>query len=111
MPSKSHPPAAKDAALPHAPAADSPLSFERGLEQLEQIVRELERGDLALEESIALFERGVTLGESCRRQLEAAETRIEVLRSQGSARPEASPAAAPVADMASGDHGDEDIPF
>jgi exodeoxyribonuclease VII small subunit len=46
---------------------------------LEQVVRELEGGDLPLERSLELFERGMTLSDSCRRQLEAAETRVEVL--------------------------------
>lgn len=71
---------------PRENAAGAPASFEAGLEQLEQIVRELERGDLALEDSIALFEKGVTLSDACRKQLEDAETKVEVLRRQGSSR-------------------------
>ncbi len=56
-----------------------PPSFESALDQLEKIVKELETGDLPLEKSLELFERGMELSESCRHQLNAAETRVEVL--------------------------------
>jgi exodeoxyribonuclease VII small subunit len=46
---------------------------------LEKVVRELEGGDLTLERSLELFERGMGLSESCRKQLEEAETRVEML--------------------------------
>ena len=58
-------------------------SFERELEDLEGVVKKLESGDLPLEESLALFERGVALSDSCRRQLETAETRVEQLVKRG----------------------------
>jgi exodeoxyribonuclease VII small subunit len=54
-------------------------SFEACLEELEKVVKELEGGDLSLERSIELFERGVVLSETCRKQLEEAETRVETL--------------------------------
>ena len=54
-------------------------SFEHSLEDLEKVVRELEGGDLTLERSLELFERGMGLGDLCRQQLEAAETRVEML--------------------------------
>jgi exodeoxyribonuclease VII small subunit len=54
-------------------------SFETSLEELEKVVKELEAGDLSLERSLELFERGMTLSESCRKQLEEAETRVEML--------------------------------
>ena len=54
-------------------------SFETCLEQLEKVVKDLEAGDLPLEKSIELFERGMTLSENCRKQLEDAETRVEIL--------------------------------
>jgi exodeoxyribonuclease VII small subunit len=60
-----------------------PPSFERELEELEAVVRRLEAGDLPLEESLKLFERGVGLSDSCRRQLEEAETRVEQLVKRG----------------------------
>jgi exodeoxyribonuclease VII small subunit len=54
-------------------------SFESCLEELEKVVSELEAGDLTLERSLELFERGMGLSESCRKQLEEAETRVEIL--------------------------------
>ena len=54
-------------------------SFEESLKELEKIVTQLEEGDLALEESLKLFEDGVRLSRECRERLTAAERRIEVL--------------------------------
>lgn len=54
-------------------------SFESCLDELEKVVKELEAGDLPLERSLELFERGMGLSEACRKQLEAAETRVEML--------------------------------
>jgi exodeoxyribonuclease VII small subunit len=54
-------------------------TFETCLDELEKVVRELEAGDLSLERSLELFERGMGLSESCRKQLEEAETRVETL--------------------------------
>ena len=54
-------------------------SFEASLEELEQVVKQLESGDLPLEKSLELFERGVSLSDNCRKQLEEAETRVEIL--------------------------------
>jgi len=72
------------------PADDKPVqSFEACLEELEQVVKELEGGDLSLERSIELFERGMVLSETCRKQLEEAETRVETLiRKDGKITPE-----------------------
>jgi exodeoxyribonuclease VII small subunit len=58
-------------------------SFESGLMQLEQIVKEMESTDLPLERALELYEKGMLLSESCRKQLEAAETRIEMLVRKG----------------------------
>ena len=58
-------------------------SFEKGLTELESVVKELESGDLPLEKAIQVFERGVGLSERCRKELEAAETRVEVLIRRG----------------------------
>jgi exodeoxyribonuclease VII small subunit len=64
-------------------------SFESCLEQLEKVVKELEAGDLQLERSLELFEKGMSLSESCRKQLEEAETRIEILiKKDGKVQPE-----------------------
>ena len=54
-------------------------SFEASLDELEKVVKELEAGDLSLERSIELFERGMSLSDVCRKQLEEAETRVEIL--------------------------------
>jgi len=54
-------------------------SFESCLDELEKVVKELEAGDLSLERSLELFERGMGLSDTCRHQLEAAETRVEML--------------------------------
>ena len=68
---------------------DAPLSFEAGLQQLEAIVKEMEGGDLPLERALELFELGVKLSESCRKQLEEAETRVEILMKRaGEMQPE-----------------------
>lgn len=65
------------------------VSFEKRLEELEAVVRELEAGDLPLDRALELFEKGMQLSESCRKQLEEAETRIEILvRKNNSVQPE-----------------------
>ena len=58
-------------------------TFETGLEELEKIVKEMESGDLPLERAISLFETGMALSESCRKQLDEAETRVEILMQRG----------------------------
>jgi exodeoxyribonuclease VII small subunit len=64
-------------------------TFESCLAELEKVVKELETGDLQLERSLELFERGMELSESCRRQLEEAETRVEILiKKDGKIKPE-----------------------
>ena len=55
------------------------LSFEAGLDRLEKIVQELEKGDLALERALELFEEGMALSAGCRKKLEEAENRVEIL--------------------------------
>lgn len=54
-------------------------TFESSLEELEKIVRNLEDGDLSLEDSLKLFEAGVKLSRECQERLNQAERRIEVL--------------------------------
>jgi exodeoxyribonuclease VII small subunit len=54
-------------------------SFEDQLAELEKVVDQLEKGDLTLEENVALFERGVKLSDACKAQLTSAESRIQVL--------------------------------
>lgn len=57
--------------------------FESAIVELETIVKTLEEGDLALEKSLALFERGVTLSRFCHTKLEEAERRVEILNERG----------------------------
>ncbi|HUJ22573.1 MAG TPA: exodeoxyribonuclease VII small subunit [Bryobacteraceae bacterium] len=64
-------------------------SFEASLDELEKVVKQLEAGDLPLERSLELFEKGMALSETCRKQLENAETRVEMLiRKEGKIQPE-----------------------
>jgi exodeoxyribonuclease VII small subunit len=65
--------------------------FEAALAELDALVRKLEDGDLTLEQSLALYERGVQLSRFCHARLEEAERRIEVLTERGDLKP-ASPA-------------------
>lgn len=57
--------------------------FEDCLQRLEEIVQQLEKGDLPLDQALALFEEGMKLSMSCRSELEAAEGRVEILLKQG----------------------------
>jgi exodeoxyribonuclease VII small subunit len=61
--------------------------FEAAIAELEDIVKKLEEGDLALETSLALYERGVQLSRFCHGRLEEAERRIEVLDERGELKP------------------------
>ncbi len=54
-------------------------SFEQALKRLEQIVQRLESGELALEESLSLFEEGIRLSRICTHRLDEAEKRITLL--------------------------------
>jgi exodeoxyribonuclease VII small subunit len=54
-------------------------SFEEALKRLEEIVGELERGEVPLEETLALFEEGVKLSKFCRSKLDEAEKRVDLL--------------------------------
>ena len=56
--------------------------FEDSLKKLEEIVAQLERGDLSLEDSIRLFEEGTRLSTECKKQLEEAEGKVEMLMKQ-----------------------------
>ena len=55
------------------------LSFEEAFSELEEVVQQLEAGDLTLDQSMALFERGMTLATQCNAQLDAAELRVQQL--------------------------------
>jgi exodeoxyribonuclease VII small subunit len=57
--------------------------FESAITELEKIVKQLEDGDLSLDTSLALFERGVELSRYCHEQLGSAQRRIEMLTERG----------------------------
>src|SRR4051812_41227930 len=61
--------------------------FEAAIAELETVVKKLEDGDMPLEQSLALYERGVQLSRFCHARLEEAERRIEVLNERGELKP------------------------
>ena len=63
-----------------APKAET---FEKSLESLEELVRELEAGDKGLDESLALFEKGVVLTKELSQRLDEAKTKVESLSKEG----------------------------
>ena len=62
--------------------ADGLAKFEDCLQRLEKIVQELEKGDVPLEKSLTLFEEGMQLSGACRKELDAAEGKVEILLKQ-----------------------------
>ena len=60
------------------------LTFETAFDELEQIVRQLEDGQLALDDSLALFERGQALSARCQHLLETAELKVQQLSPKAS---------------------------
>jgi exodeoxyribonuclease VII small subunit len=64
-------------------------NFEVSLQRLEEIVDELEKGNVPLEQALKLFEEGLKLSSSCRKELEEAEGKVEILlRQNGKLQPE-----------------------
>jgi exodeoxyribonuclease VII small subunit len=61
--------------------------FEAAIAELETVVKKLEEGELSLEQSLSLYERGVTLSKFCHARLEDAERRIELLNERGQLKP------------------------
>ncbi len=59
-------------------------AFEQSLQELETIVRQMEQGDLELEQSLAAFEKGIALIRDCQSALESAEQRVQQLTSTAS---------------------------
>ncbi len=63
--------------------------FEECLQRLEKIVADLERGDVSLDQALELFDEGMKLSSSCRKELEEAEGKIEILlKRNGKLQPE-----------------------
>lgn len=61
--------------------------FESALAELDTIVRKMEEGDLSLEKSMELYERGLQLSRFCHSTLESAERRVELLNERGEVKP------------------------
>ncbi|MGZ8136109.1 MAG: exodeoxyribonuclease VII small subunit [Methylococcaceae bacterium] len=57
----------------------TPTLFEDALAELEQLVSQLEQGDISLEESLKSFEQGVNLTRTCQKALQAAEQKVQIL--------------------------------
>jgi exodeoxyribonuclease VII small subunit len=91
-------------------------SFEKAIIDLEKIVEKLEKGDLSLNESLALFEKGVKLARFLREDLDKAEKKIEILlkdeKGDIHAKPFNSSEGGSVNEEGSKDSGEnDDIPF
>ena len=63
----------------YMPKKKTTTSFEDSLAELEQLVSQLEQGDISLEESLKSFERGVTLTRTCQKALQEAEQKVQIL--------------------------------
>lgn len=68
------------------------MSFEEALAELETIVRQLEQGDVELEKSIAIYERGAELKKHCESRLKAAELKVEQIVQGSDGSPTTEPA-------------------
>jgi exodeoxyribonuclease VII small subunit len=68
-----------------------PESFEKNLERLDSIVRQLEDVDVPLEKALQLYEEGMKLSEACQKQLQEAEGRIQVLMKRAGGKMVAEP--------------------
>ena len=79
--------ASQSAMADHSNADIAKLSFEKALAELEQIVQKLERGDVPLEESVTIYERGEALKRRCEDLLRQAEARVEKIRLDAAGKP------------------------
>ena len=70
-----------------AEASIEEMSFETAMAELEQVVTQLERGDVALEASIALYERGAALKAHCEAKLKSAEEKVAAITLNGDGQP------------------------
>lgn len=63
------------------------MSFEQAMAELERVVGQLERGDVALEDSITLYERGAALKKHCEAKLKSAEEKVALITLDGEGNP------------------------
>ena len=61
------------------PKSAKPPDFERALDELERLVKQMEEGELSLEDSLKTFERGMDLSRTCQKALDEAEQRVRIL--------------------------------
>jgi exodeoxyribonuclease VII small subunit len=76
--------------ISEAPMSDTPveeMSFETAMAELEKVLGQLERGDVALDESIALYERGAALKARCEAKLKEAEEKVAAITLDGDGNP------------------------
>ncbi|OUS19735.1 exodeoxyribonuclease VII small subunit [Litorivita pollutaquae] len=66
----------------------SEMTFEQAMAELEQVVGQLERGDVALEDSIKLYERGAELKKRCEAKLKEAEEKVAAITLDGAGNPQ-----------------------
>ncbi len=65
------------------PQKKKEFNFEKSLQELEQLVKKMEEGELSLEDSLKHFERGISLTRACQKALVEAEQKVQVLLSEG----------------------------
>ena len=65
-----------------APRKQGDFNFEKALQELEELVKKMETGELGLEESLKYFERGVALTRNCQQALAEAEQKVQILLKQ-----------------------------
>ncbi|WP_373048126.1 exodeoxyribonuclease VII small subunit [Vulgatibacter sp.] len=87
------------------------LAYEQLVEQLDGVVRQLEAGELSLEESLRAFERGVQLAQAAERRLDAAEQRVEMLLQGDRVQPLPAAEAEPARQQPKPVVDDDDVPF
>jgi len=71
--------------------AKSNLSFEQSMQRLDEIVRQLEKGEAPLDESLALFEEGTALIAACGKMLDSAEQKVVMLKKGENGEPKEAP--------------------
>jgi exodeoxyribonuclease VII small subunit len=75
----------KGSPMPDTPVSE--MSFEQAMKELEQVVGRLERGDVALDESITLYERGAELKKRCEAKLKEAEEKVAAITLDSDGQP------------------------
>jgi len=98
--------------VPEDPNTVDDLAYEQIVDQLDGVVRQLEAGELSLEDSLRAFERGVQLAQAAERRLDSAEARVEMLLQGDRVQPlPAEPEAPRPASRAKVLSEDDDLPF